>query len=128
MLETKDYIALVSGTNLGVLAAALTLLAIYPAVSVILSEKLAEKGAGGLVMYNRVRNRIFRWLGVCIATALSALILSLLYASEMYFCPSFIPNIYDKTLLATSLFLTIVSLVGVAITGTAIFRVTVAIS
>lgn len=65
MTDHGDFITLLTTINLAVLAAAITLLALYPAIVSVLSHGTAAEGNA----QERFRKSLFNWLGVCAATA-----------------------------------------------------------
>ena len=60
MEELKDLISLLVTIDLGILAAAVTLLALYPAIAGF----AARQGVAKIFQSERQRRSLFRWLGV----------------------------------------------------------------
>lgn len=76
-----QQISLFAGVDLGLLAAGITLLAIYPAIGLILAEKLHSADAKFVINYNKRRRKILITLAVGITAAWLALIIILIASS-----------------------------------------------
>lgn len=137
MKELLDTISLFSSVSLGLLAAALTLLAIYPAIGVIVSQRLAGATGSVVLEHDRVRKRVFWALGLSIAFSWSALLVGLVCAvaatfeTETRLLPHFnlirsqdVLEAWEIILMALTFGLTALSLVLVAIAAWFIFRAT----
>lgn len=73
-METKDLLALLAGVDIGLLAAALTLLAVYPAIGALLKAALGQVEAGRLVDNNKLRSAVISSLRWAITSSWVALI------------------------------------------------------
>jgi predicted RND superfamily exporter protein len=78
MIEAKDFISLLVTVDLGILAAALTLLAIYPAVTAAIDKSRQHAGASTVAAHERRRRSVFFWLGFAAASSFLALLALLL--------------------------------------------------
>lgn len=74
MIETKDFISLLVTIELGILAAALTLLAIYPAIVLSIDASLKAMDAAKAVSHEHRRRQLFRWLSFAAIASFVALL------------------------------------------------------
>lgn len=81
MIETKDFISLLVTIDLGILAAALTLLAIYPAIVLSMEASRNATSAANVVSHEHRRRALFRWLGFAAIASFTALIMVLIDAT-----------------------------------------------
>jgi hypothetical protein len=137
-VETKDVLLLLASVDLGVLAAVLTLLAIYPAIGALLKAALGQSHASTLVENNRLRARALSGLKWSIISSWSALTVILLQVlggfSWRLLHPSATgvgvhegapPGCWDLVNVVTSGLLTVASLLLLAFAAQQIFKASV---
>lgn len=83
MSDLNDLISLLVTVDLGILAAALTLLALYPAIAFAMdSRNSGKRGVPEYIKSERRRRNIFRWLAV--AGASSSIGLTALFGQAVF--------------------------------------------
>lgn len=138
MIENKDFISLLVTIDLGILAAALTLLAIYPAIAASIDASRLGASARNVIGHEVRRRSIFRWLGVAAAASFLGL-LTLMGAATMGFAVVASPAetaticclpapkaraVVEIWMSRISALASFISVLGVGRAGWAIFRLT----
>jgi hypothetical protein len=85
MNDSGNLINLLTTINLGVLAASLTLLALYPAIGAFITQQISSAEATTLTNYEKHRKRLFVCLALGIASSLISLIVLIAQAGVDYF-------------------------------------------
>lgn len=131
MLEPNEVIALLVGVSLGVLAAALTLIALYPAI--IGFAKASELSA--YLESEKQRKAVFRWLAVTAGSSWCGLVLTLVHTylenASLVFLGGLVSICTIKTtsyfILAASIAFTALGILAIARGGWVIVRMTLKI-
>jgi hypothetical protein len=136
-LDRKDLVGLLMTLDLGILAAALTLLAIYPAIAAVATAR-GNASASAVVAYENRRRTIFRNLGMAAFASFLALLALLLIAVLIVAVPAGPGEkwticcglsqarleVLDLWTLRMASLLTVISLLGVGLAGWAILQLT----
>ena len=92
MADGSDFTTLIASVDLGVLAAGLTLLAIYPAIGLFVAQRLSSAKSDVLIAYERSRRVIFSRLGRGVACAWASLMLLLIGAAARFLESALMPR------------------------------------
>ena len=137
-MERKDLVSLLVTIDLGILAAALTLLAIYPAIIASIAAARGQAGASAVVAYEKRRGAIFGSLAAAALTSFLALMtltatavltvaIPAVPSETVTICCAVGParvDLIDLWALRLASLLTGISLLGVARAGWAILKLT----